>query len=64
MTDGKPGPHLRRERERAGVQLIELAAELGVDRGTVWRYEGSAYVKAEKARRYEAALAAIVSRRT
>lgn len=63
MTDGKTGPHLRRERERADVTQLELAAEMGVDRGTVWRYENSAYVKAEKARRYEAALGAILERR-
>lgn len=62
MMHGEHGPRLRREREDAGVTLNAIAAELGLARTTVWRYEGAAYVKAPTTARYRAALQAIKDR--
>jgi transcriptional regulator with XRE-family HTH domain len=62
MTKGAHGPHLRKEREAAGIEQQALAAEMGVDRVTVWRYESAYYVKAEQTGRYREALEALRSR--
>lgn len=62
MTKGAHGPHLRKEREAAGIEQQVLAAEMGVDRVTVWRYEGAYYVKADQAKRYREALDALRDR--
>lgn len=56
MVTGEHGPHLRREREDAGLTQEAVAQAMGVTRQTLWRYEGMAYVKARTAERYRAAI--------
>lgn len=59
---GAHGSRLRAERLAAGLTQQEVAAAMGVDRVTVWRYEGASWVKSDRCDAYRAAIGRLAER--